>query len=348
MPDERPSTRHRWYMPIKAAIEFVLAVLMSILTTPVLLLAALLIKLTSQGPVIMRQTRVGRDGKTYTIFKLRTMQHNCEALTGPKWATPGDPRVTPFGRFLRVTHIDELPEIWNVLRGEMNLIGPRPERPEFVQQFEKAIPNYLDRLAVRPGITGLAQVNLPPASDVASVRRKLAHDLYYLYQANPWLDLRILICTAFSSMGLPFWCLRPMHRALHMPTSEMIEDTYEHLISGRTESYSAESIVAPKRSLRNLLPRAPGFPRFWELLGYVLPKKTRERVFTPTYQELLEDYVSVRRKYRTKWARRWLNFCFTFRTLLMIGDCFRAMMADKAFQLLLRLVPEPIKKWWVP
>lgn len=236
--------RYSWYLPIKGAIEFALAVLILILVTPILLLGALIVKITSPGPVIFRQTRVGKNGKTYTIFKLRTMRHNCEALTGPKWSTPGDPRVTPIGRFLRVTHIDELPQIFNVLRGEMSLIGPRPERPEFVQHLERVVPNYCNRLAVRPGISGLAQVNLPPDSDVASVRRKLAHDVYYLSHVNPWLDFRILICTAFASMGMPFWCLRPVHRALRMPTQEMIENVYESSISGQDVSQPVGSLVA--------------------------------------------------------------------------------------------------------
>ena len=137
-------------------------------------------KLTSPGPAFYTQTRVGQGGRPFTIYKLRTMIHNCESLTGPRWCMPGDPRVTPAGWLLRVTHLDELPQLLNVLRGEMSLVGPRPERPEFLPQLERALPAYRQRLVVRPGVTGLAQVKLPADTDLDSVRRKLAHDLYYI------------------------------------------------------------------------------------------------------------------------------------------------------------------------
>src|SRR5205823_316253 len=114
-----------------------------------------------------------------------------------RWSIPGDPRVTLIGQVLRRTHLDELPQLLNVLRGDMSLIGPRPERPEFLPELEAAFPRYRDRLAVRPGVTGLAQVQLPADSDLDSVREKLRHDLYYIQHLGPWLDLRILICTAF-------------------------------------------------------------------------------------------------------------------------------------------------------
>src|SRR5439155_12868491 len=122
----------------------------------VTLLSMLLVKLTSRGPALYTQTRLGRNGRPFTIYKLRTMQHRCESLTGARWSTPGDPRITPVGRFLRKTHLDELPQLWNVLRGDMALVGPRPERPEFVPQLEQAVPHYRDRLLVRPGVSGLA------------------------------------------------------------------------------------------------------------------------------------------------------------------------------------------------
>ena len=105
--------------------------------------------------------RLGKNGRPFRLHKIRTMRHDCEKATGPRWAVPGDPRITPLGRFLRQTHLDELPQLWNVLRGEMSLVGPRPERPEFVPDLEQAIPHYRDRLLVRPGVTGLAQVQLP-------------------------------------------------------------------------------------------------------------------------------------------------------------------------------------------
>src|SRR5207249_2052434 len=128
-------------------------------------------------------------------------------FSGPRWSTAGDPRVTPLGRILRKTHIDELPQLWNVLRGDMSLVGPRPERPEFIPQLQQAIPHYRDRLLVRPGLTGLAQVQLPPDTDLGSVRIKLAYDLYYVRRRGPWLDCRILFGTAFHVAGVSWTVL---------------------------------------------------------------------------------------------------------------------------------------------
>src|SRR5262249_35721887 len=172
--------------------------------SPVVLLAALLVKLTSRGPVVYSQTRVGLNGRPFTIYKLRSMYYNCECASGARWSSRGDPRVTPIGWVLRATHLDELPQLWNVLRGEMSLIGPRPERPEFVPQLAQLLPRYEERLRVRPGLTGLAQVHLPPDSDLDGVRRKLAHDLYYVQRVGFWLDLRILFSTVLHILALPF------------------------------------------------------------------------------------------------------------------------------------------------
>jgi lipopolysaccharide/colanic/teichoic acid biosynthesis glycosyltransferase len=196
--------RHRWYLSVKHVGDFALAALLTLPAVPLILLAALLVKLTSRGPALYTQTRVGENGRLFTIWKIRSMIDNCESLTGPRWSMPGDPRVTRIGAFLRASHLDELPQLWNVLKGEMSLIGPRPERPEFVPELERELPGYWQRLLVRPGVTGLAQVQLPPDTDVASVRRKLAHDLYYIRHVSPWLDLRLLFCTAFYALGLPF------------------------------------------------------------------------------------------------------------------------------------------------
>jgi lipopolysaccharide/colanic/teichoic acid biosynthesis glycosyltransferase len=219
-----------WYPPCKAVLEYAAAVVLFVLTAPVVLAAALLVKLTSRGPAFYSQTRLGRGGVPYQIHKLRTMAHNCEAVTGPQWATPHDPRVTPLGRFLRRTHLDEFPQLWNVLRGEMGLVGPRPERPEFVPHLERSIPHYARRLVVRPGITGLAQVRLPPDTDLASVRRKLAHDLYYVRNLGPWLDLRLALCTGLALFGVPF----PVScRLLRVPGGEPVEQAYRALSAER-------------------------------------------------------------------------------------------------------------------
>ncbi|MEO6808161.1 MAG: sugar transferase, partial [Isosphaeraceae bacterium] len=159
---------------------------------------------TSRGPAIYRQKRLGRDGQPFMIYKIRSMTHDCERHTGPRWATANDSRVTPVGVILRRTHLDELPQLWNVLRGEMSLIGPRPERPEFAGPLEQALPNYRDRVRIRPGITGLAQVQLPADSDLESVRHKLACDLLYIDRMNPTLDLRILAATLTKVLGVSF------------------------------------------------------------------------------------------------------------------------------------------------
>jgi lipopolysaccharide/colanic/teichoic acid biosynthesis glycosyltransferase len=162
----------------------------------------LLVRWSSPGPGIYRQLRVGKNGRTFLMYKIRTMRHDAETASGPVWSQQGDPRVTKIGRVLRKLHLDEFPQLLNVLKGEMTLVGPRPERPEFTQRLALAIPNYLDRLTVLPGITGLAQINLPPDSDLESVRRKLAVDLQYIKEAGFFLDLRMILCTATRLLGV--------------------------------------------------------------------------------------------------------------------------------------------------
>jgi lipopolysaccharide/colanic/teichoic acid biosynthesis glycosyltransferase len=179
------------------------ALLLLISTAPLIALLMGAVRLTSKGPALYGQRRVGRRGLVFTIWKLRTMRCDAEQATGPVWASLGcDPRVTPLGYWLRRLHLDELPQLVNVLRGEMALVGPRPERPEFVTVLAEQIPGYLDRLEVLPGITGLAQVNLPPDSDLNSVRRKLVLDLQYIREASAQLELRIVLCTALRLVGL--------------------------------------------------------------------------------------------------------------------------------------------------
>ncbi|GIW83399.1 MAG: hypothetical protein KatS3mg105_5206 [Gemmatales bacterium] len=161
-----------------------------------------IVKISSRGPAIYSQTRVGLHGKQYRIYKLRTMRADAEKDTGPVWARPNDQRVTPVGRWLRKLHLDEIPQLVNVVRGEMALIGPRPERPEFVEILARKIPGYMDRHVVLPGITGLAQIHLPPDQDIEGVKRKLLYDLYYIERASWWLDVRILCCTALRLFGI--------------------------------------------------------------------------------------------------------------------------------------------------
>ncbi len=172
-----------------------------VLTLPVVAMAVLVVKLTSRGPAIYQQTRLGRGGVPFTIYKLRTMRNDAEK-DGPQWAKRGDARITRVGRFLRATHIDELPQLWNVLRGEMSLVGPRPERPEIIALLRQEIPGYDRRLSVKPGITGFAQIHLPPDETTGCVRRKLIYDLFYVRRAGVAFDFGILVCTALKVVGL--------------------------------------------------------------------------------------------------------------------------------------------------
>jgi lipopolysaccharide/colanic/teichoic acid biosynthesis glycosyltransferase len=205
---------------LKPALDRALGLVLFVLTLPLMVAAALLVRLTSRGPAFYSQTRLGLDGRPFTIHKLRTMTHDCEKQSGARWSTAGDSRITPVGRFLRKTHLDELPQLLNVLRGEMSLVGPRPERPEFVPQLARAIPRYHERLRVLPGVTGLAQIQLPPDTDLDSVRRKLAYDLYYAEHMSLRLDLKIILCTACKVFAMPFAVQRVVFR---VPSAAAVE-----------------------------------------------------------------------------------------------------------------------------
>jgi len=218
-------------LSLKAILDFVAAVLLALVIWPLVLLVMLVVKLTSRGPVIYTQTRLGRNGRPFRIFKIRTMRHESEALTGPRWSSKTDPNITVVGHFLRRSHLDELPQLWNILRGEMSLVGPRPERPEFVTRLEIEIPRYRERLAVRPGVTGLAQVQLPPDTDLESVRRKLVCDLAYIDQLGFGLDLRILFCTALGLVGIPYSASRKLFRVPTLVASDVVPTSEPAVLS---------------------------------------------------------------------------------------------------------------------
>jgi lipopolysaccharide/colanic/teichoic acid biosynthesis glycosyltransferase len=203
--------------------ERLLALLMLIPALPVMGFLILLVRLTSRGPGVYRQVRVGKLGREYTMYKLRSMRLDAEADGAPKWTFGGDPRVTPLGYWLRKLHLDELPQLYNVLRGEMSLIGPRPERPQFVAVLATQLPGYLDRLAVLPGVTGLAQVNLPADTDLASVARKLVLDKQYIATAGVFMDVRILLCTALRVFGVPGRIACRMLRLVRVVPAEATE-----------------------------------------------------------------------------------------------------------------------------
>lgn len=180
----------------KRALEAVLAAFLLVALSPLLLLLVALIRLDSRGPAIFRQARVGLRGRTFDLYKLRTMRLDAEAATGPVWASAeDDPRITRLGRILRTLRLDELPQVLNVLRGEMSFVGPRPERPHFVEKLRQVIPYYEQRHTVQPGITGWAQVKFGYGSTIEDSERKLQFDLYYVKNMSLLLDLAIVLDT---------------------------------------------------------------------------------------------------------------------------------------------------------
>ena len=185
----------RLLLTAKRLADVLLAALALVLLTPVLLAVAAAVKLSSAGPVLYRQARVGQQGKVFTLQKFRSMREHAEASTGAVWAQPGDKRVTSVGRFLRSTRLDELPQLWNVLVGEMSLVGPRPERPEFVADLTRQIPFYGQRHVLKPGLTGWAQVRYAYGWSVADAMEKLQYDLFYIKHLSLALDLYILLET---------------------------------------------------------------------------------------------------------------------------------------------------------
>lgn len=191
----RESPYHGLNVIVKRFMDIVLSIVAIILAAPVMLAIAVLIKLTSRGPILYRQERCSLNGKTFMMLKFRTMNVDSEK-DGPKMTAKNDPRRTWYGGFLRATNLDELPQLFNVLKGDMSLVGPRPERPVFVNQFKKTIPNYMARHAVKCGMTGWAQVNGWRGN--SSLRKRIQYDLYYITHWNPFFDLRILFLTVWS------------------------------------------------------------------------------------------------------------------------------------------------------
>lgn len=187
----------RTYAITKRIIDLIGSVIGIVIAAPLMLLTALLIKLTSKGPIFYSQTRVGKDGNHFEIYKFRTMKSDAEKESGPVWAKANDNRLTPIGGFLRKAHIDELPQLFNVLKGEMSIIGPRPERPIFVEQFKQQINNYENRLAIKPGITGLAQVWHRYDETIEDVKKKVKYDILYIKRMCLWADITIALRTVY-------------------------------------------------------------------------------------------------------------------------------------------------------
>ncbi|MCP8889238.1 TIGR03013 family XrtA/PEP-CTERM system glycosyltransferase [Sphingomonas faeni] len=179
----------------KRAFDIVASGLLLAITLPIILLTAIAIKLESKGPAFYRQRRVGLYHEGFDILKLRSMRQDAEVAGTAVWAAEDDPRITRIGRFIRKVRIDELPQTWTVLKGEMSFVGPRPERPQFVQQLEEQLPFYAERHMVKPGITGWAQINYPYGASIEDARHKLEYDLYYAKNYSPFLDMLILLQT---------------------------------------------------------------------------------------------------------------------------------------------------------
>jgi Undecaprenyl-phosphate glucose phosphotransferase len=190
------SPLHGWNSILKRIMDLSIGGLALAVFSPLMLLIAAGVKLTSSGPVLYRQERMGLDGKRFRILKFRTMVKNAEQATGPVWAATNDPRVTPFGRLLRATSLDELPQLINVIKGEMSLVGPRPERPVLIEYFRKSIPGYMLRHKVKAGMTGWAQVNGWRGN--TSLESRIQHDLDYIGNWSLWRDLKILALTVFG------------------------------------------------------------------------------------------------------------------------------------------------------
>jgi sugar transferase (PEP-CTERM system associated) len=180
---------------VKRSIDLLLSSLIIITLCPLMLLVALLLKLDSKGPIIYSQQRLGEFGKPYRIHKFRSMIQDAEKLTGPKWAEDNDPRITQIGRFIRKWRIDEIPQLFNVVKGEMSFVGPRPERAHFAKELEQQIPYFRERLNVKPGITGWAQICYGYGATVEDAIEKLNYDLFYIKNMSILMDLMIVLRT---------------------------------------------------------------------------------------------------------------------------------------------------------
>jgi exopolysaccharide biosynthesis polyprenyl glycosylphosphotransferase len=176
-------------------LDLSLSMIGFLISAPLMAITALAIKVDSIGPVLYDQERVGENGRVFTVYKFRSMRTDAEDAGQPIWARDGDDRVTRVGRVIRATRLDELPQLWNVMRGDMSFVGPRPERPFFVEQLAREIPFYVQRHAVRPGITGWAQVKYQYGSSIEDAMEKLRYDLYYIKHMSIFFDLTIVLDT---------------------------------------------------------------------------------------------------------------------------------------------------------
>ena len=273
----KPSSYFRW----KGIFDRASAAVMLIPAVPIIGLLIVLVRLTSKGPAIYSQTRVGKGGRVFKLHKIRTMRVDAERETGPTWTKRDDDRITPMGRVLRKTHLDELPQLYNVLRGEMSLIGPRPERPEFVAILSGEIPGYSNRLKVTPGISGLSQINLEPDVDLESVYRKLVLDTEYIKKATLFIDFRMLLCTSLRLFGCRAeWAKHVTHLHRDVPRLSVC-------VSSGGDANAPESEVLPTaRALSPLVPGRNGGKNGSSSTGHKLSLRSRANAADDTVKAI--------------------------------------------------------------
>jgi len=187
--------KHFYPSKVKVIPDVVFAIVLLIIGLPLWFFIVCVIKLDSKGPIFFKQVRLGKNNEKFTLIKFRTMIENAEIETGPVWTDKKDPRITFVGKWLRRFYLDEVPQLLNVLKGEMSLVGPRPERPFFVEKLEKEYPLYSRRLKIRPGITGWAQIKHSYDERIEDIREKLKYDFYYIENVDIWLDIKIILTT---------------------------------------------------------------------------------------------------------------------------------------------------------
>jgi exopolysaccharide biosynthesis polyprenyl glycosylphosphotransferase len=195
--DIMPELMPEWEKKLKRLMDIFISFLILIVSSPIIILTSIAIKIDSKGPIFFKQERLGQNGRPFKVLKFRSMINDAEKYTGPVWSQKDDPRVTRMGKFVRRVRIDEIPQMFNVLKGEMSLVGPRPERAFFVEKLSQEIPYYKRRLKVRPGVTGWAQIKHKYDETIEDVKIKLRYDLFYIENMSIRMDFKILLRTVF-------------------------------------------------------------------------------------------------------------------------------------------------------
>ena len=282
----------------KYAIERIVGCLLMLLTLPLVLTLGALVKLTSRGPVFCRQTRIGLDGSVFEIMKFRTMRSNSEAGSKAIWSCKIDTRFTRVGRVLRKLHFDDLPQLWNVVLGEMSLVGPRPERPEICESLAEHIDGYHGRVTVKPGVTGLAQITLSRDESLEDVRRSQIFDLYYVNEADFWLELRILFVTAMRIIGIKSKTVLSLMHLSHRHILENLKGPTTQSSYAKIEISELEVDAHP-----NIL-QPPG-QRVRAILSIIYSRKVFERVFAEAISDLQTEYIESLAA-KNPWLERWI------------------------------------------